>query len=315
MKMTMRKSHLSLLVALLLLPALLAVWAVAPRARVAAQATFAPSTPRPDGSVVHIVQPGETMWVIAINYAGVLGMAPEDALPHLQELNNNPTFVNPNDEIIIIPANLTPTTDPATATAEAATTPEAPGEGTAASGEGAAGATPAPDATAEAPAETLAGTICVGAFHDANADGQRNEGETLVADAAIALAQAGTTTSTYITDGASEPYCFELTEADSYTLQLYPPAGFAATTEDNWAVSIANGESYTVSFGLTDAPEAVAEAPVDTSTEPTTGDTTAGEEAAAEDGGLPGNLGVLVIAVAAVLILLAVVGVVLLRRG
>ncbi len=152
-------------------------------------------------------------------------------------------------------------------------------------------------------------------FDDANADGQRNEGEALVADAAIALARGGTTVSNYITDGASEPYCFELTQADSYQLQLYPPAGFAATTEDNWAVAIDNGESYTVSFGLTAAPEVADAARTDTV------DTAAGQPAAvaaetapADSGGV-GNLGLIIVGVAAVLVVLAVVGVVLLRRG
>ncbi len=54
-------------------------------------ATIAPPTPRADGAVVHVVQPGESLWVIAIRYAQALGMAPEDALPHIQALNNNPT--------------------------------------------------------------------------------------------------------------------------------------------------------------------------------------------------------------------------------
>ena len=207
------------------------------------------------------------MWGIAIAYAETLGMAPIDALAHLQELNNNPTFLNPNDEILIVAANAAQPTEAAAEGTPAEGTPaegtpaaEATAAGTPAEGETAAettAETPAAETGAETPAagatpaadfepvEALAGTICVAAFHDVNADGQRNEGEVLVADAAIAIARAGTTTSTYITDGQSEPYCFELTEADSYQLQLYPPAGFAATTEDNWAVSIANGESYT----------------------------------------------------------------------
>lgn len=186
------------------------------------------------------------------------------------ELNNNPTFLNPGDEVLLRTATTTATTPEGTATAT-------PGEGTtAATTDPAAAGTPAAEVTpnvataptAEAtPAVTLAGTICVGAFNDANADGQRNEGEGLVADAAIQLARDGAVVSTYITDGASEPFCVELTEPGSYQLQIYPPAGFVATTEDNWAVSIANGESYTVSFGLGEAPAVVAEAAATTAGE------------------------------------------------
>jgi hypothetical protein len=220
------------------------------------------------------------------------------------------------------PATATPEPTPegTPATEEATAEGEAPVEGEAGAAEG----TPAEgeeeevvaEVTAEfEPVEELAGTICVAAFDDANADGQRNEGEALVANAAIAIARAGTTVSTYITDGASEPFCFELTEVDSYQLQLYPPAGFSSTTEDNWAVSIANGESYTVSFGLTAAPVVADTARTETVD---TGDaeTAATEEEAApaEDEGI-GNLGLIVLGVAAVLVVLAAVGVVLLRRG
>jgi hypothetical protein len=299
---------------------------------VAAQpaATIVPPTPRADGAIVHVVQAGESLWGIAIQYASVLGLPPEEALPYIQELNNNPTFINPGDEILIQQgATATPeatvesTVDPA-ATVDPNVTVEATAEGETAPAEGEitpTAETEGETATEETdfePVEELAGTICVAAFDDINADGQRNEGENLVADAAIAIARAGTTVSTYITDGASEPFCFELTQVDSYQLQLYPPAGFASTTEDNWAVSIANGESYTVSFGLTAAP-AVADT-ANTEAVDAAGETAAGEtaaatgEAAAESEGI-GNLGLIVIGVAAVLVVLAVLGVVLLRRG
>ncbi len=106
-----------------------------------------------------------------------------------------------------------------------------------------------------------------------------------------------------------------MTEPGSYQLQIYPPAGFVATTEDNWAVSIANGESYTVSFGLGEAPAAVAEAAATTTGDETAAGATPGAAEAAAEDGLPRNLGMIVIGVAAVLVVLAVVGVVLLRRG
>ena len=305
--------------------------AAAPAAVVAAQpaATIVPPTPRADGAIVHVVQAGESLWGIAIQYASVLGLPPEEALPYIQELNNNPTFINPGDEILIQQgATATPeatvesTVDPA-ATVDPNVAVEATAEGETPPAEGEitpTSETEGETATEETdfePVEELAGTICVAAFDDINADGQRNEGENLVADAAIAIARAGTTVSTYITDGASEPFCFELTQVDSYQLQLYPPAGFASTTEDNWAVSIANGESYTVSFGLTAAP-AVADTAntgtVDAAGEAAAGETAATNEATAESQGI-GNLGLIVIGVAAVLVVLAVLGVVLLRRG
>ncbi|MCA9865126.1 MAG: hypothetical protein KC410_01405 [Anaerolineales bacterium] len=295
---------------------------------VAAQpaATIVPPTPRADGAIVHVVQSGDSLWGIAIQYASVLGMTPEDALPYIRDLNNNPAFINPGDEILIQAANAASPT-PETAAGDEATdaTPDpnaTPDEAAGALAEGDASAetavaeTPAVEPTTDfVPVEELAGTICVATFDDANADGQRNEGEALVADAAIALARGGTTVSNYITDGASEPYCFELTQADSYQLQLYPPAGFAATTEDNWAVAIDNGESYTVSFGLTAAPELADASRTEAVDTAANQPAAVPEETAPADSGGLGNLGLIIVGVAAVLVVLAVIGVVLLRRG
>jgi hypothetical protein len=304
-----------------------AVQAAAPAAQAEPAAT---ATPRADGAVVHVVQPGDTLWVIAVTYAQQLGKTPEEALPYLQELNNNPTFLNVGDEIIIIPGG----TAAPEATAETAATPEATAEGAApeattegstpeATAEGATGETPpatddaaAEETLPEATSETgpAAGSICVAAFDDANADGVRDATEALVPDAAIAIGRGGNTVSTYITDGMSEPYCFELEEADTYQLQVFPPADFAPTTESSWAVAVANGEAYTVSFGLQSAASTAAASDV--------GTTDAAADAAAEtegavdaDSGLFSNLGLVVLGVAGLLALLAVAGVVLLRRG
>lgn len=284
--------------------------------------------PREDGSIVHTVASGDTLWVIAIRYANALGLTAEEALPRIQELNNSPTFLNPGDELLIVPAGAAPAQEGA-AEAEAAVVEDG------ASAERIAEEVTTDEAVVDAPpaelesdpamaetqaaAETgpLAGTICVAAFNDANGDGQRDSSEGLVPNAAIAISRPAGVVSTYITDGASEPYCIELADADSYTLQMYAPAGFAPTTTDNWAVPIANNESYTVSFGLREGPVAVADAgpaAADSAAASQTADSTAALE---EESGnsLTNNLGIIALGVAGVLVLLAVVGVVLLRRG
>ena len=314
--------------------------AAQPAAQVNPVVTIVPPTPRPDGSIVHVVEAGDTLWVIAIEYAELLGLTPQDALAAIRELNNDPAFLNPGDEILIKAGTGEAAAEatPGEGTAAATDTTPAAGDATPAEGTPAAEGTAA--ATAEAittptdatitegaalpatPAAAVAGTICVGTFHDVNGDGQRNEDEPLVANAAVAISRGGTTVSNYITDGTSEPYCFELTDADSYQLQLYPPAGFAATTEDNWAVSIASGESYTVLFGLGDAPaSAAADASATTtvSGETAATDTTTGavdQAATNDDGGLFSNrLTIIVLGAVGFLLVLAALGVYLLRRG
>jgi LysM repeat protein len=56
------------------------------------------STPGPDGSVVHTVQPGQTLWTIAAIY--------KIQLPELLQLNGlgDNAFIHPGDKLVIKPA-------------------------------------------------------------------------------------------------------------------------------------------------------------------------------------------------------------------
>lgn len=302
-------------------------------------------TPRADGAVVHLVQSGDTMWAIAFRYAETLGMTAEEALPHIQELNNNPAFLTVGEELLIMEPNgagaaaaTTPEGDgtPAATPAEgeAATTPEATTAGTAATGAEAA-ATPEAGSTAEttpaaettAEGETAAGAaqggVCVTVYEDASGDNVRDNNEGLLANAAVTLSRAGNTISTYITDGTSEPYCFEVAEADTYQVQIYPPADYVATGEDTWAVAVTDGVAFPVSFGLqssssqTAVTDASAAEPTDEAVADAAADTADSAETAnaADSGFQMPSLGVIVLGMAVLLVILAGIGVFLLRRG
>ena len=113
--------------------------------------------------------------------------------------------------------------------------------------------------------------------------------------------------------------CFENLAPDTYQVQIFPPANFVPTTSPSWAVSVAEGAQISVAFGtrFDDTPAAVS----DTTSTEATGDTTAADPAnevdatPADEGGFFSSIGGIVLAVAAVLVLLAGVGVVMLRRG
>ncbi len=283
------------------------------------------ATPRADGAVVHVVQPGDSFWSLAIQYAETMGLSPEDALREIPARNNNPSVISNGMELIIVP----PSENGGQAAADAVEETDESSEGdpdtgaTPAAGEGEndeqaeASETPSvdnsPDSTlAQALPQIAGGSICVQVFEDLNNDGQRAEqGELAMADQAITISQNGNTITTYITDGSGELHCFEDLETGTYQVQLFPTADYVVSGDDSWAVAIAEGVMIPVSFGLQSAPEGVADAgeqDVNSADETATAENDTG-------GGLSDNIGVIVLGVAAVLIVLAGAGVYLLRRG
>ncbi|MCA9935188.1 MAG: LysM peptidoglycan-binding domain-containing protein [Ardenticatenaceae bacterium] len=291
-----------------------------------------PPTPRADGSVVHVVQSGDTMWTIANQYAAAMGMTPEEALPAIQELNNNPAFLSVGQELVIVPANLaaepapvveeTPVVEEAPAeevTPEAETTEETgAGPDTAVAG----GSADLPEPEPIAAAEPAKATICVSVFSDDNGDGVLNQGtEGLLADAAITVSRSGETVVTYVTDGLHDEQCFEDLESDTYQVQFFPPADYMATTDDSWAVAVSGGVQMPVSFGAQFSPAAEAVVADAGATDTTGGEETAvtaetpAEDATVEPADTGSNIGMIIIGVAVFLVVLAAIGIALLRRA
>ncbi|VAW30069.1 hypothetical protein MNBD_CHLOROFLEXI01-2793, partial [hydrothermal vent metagenome] len=165
------------------------------------------------------------------------------------------------------------------------------------------------------------GTICVSAFDDQNGNGDREDAtEGLQGDAAITIFRGGSTVSTYITDGSSEPYCFENLTPDTYQVQIFPPANYQPTTSPSWAVSVAEGARISVGFGtrLVDETAVADIISADTSAADDTVVSAPADDAEAtpaDEGGFFSSIGGIAFAIAAVLVLLAGVGVVMLRRG
>lgn len=282
------------------------------------------ATPRADGSVIHIVQSGDSWWSLAIQYAGTMGIAPEEALTQIPALNGNPSVITTGQELIIVPAGAAPAEEEPTAEPETET--ETAEDEAAASEEAESveevAAAPAEESSTESAAQQALpnitpGSICVQTFYDTDGDGVRLEGEATVPDNAVTLSRDGNTVSTWISDDSVDGYCFENLEAGSYQVQIYPTADYMVTGDDSWAIAVADGVMVPVSFGLQEAP-AVADASTTAVDSGTTDAAPAAEPAAApeaESSGLMGNVGLIVLGVAGVLILLAGVGVVLLRRG
>jgi LysM repeat protein len=214
----------------------------------------ATSTPRPDGSVVHKVQSGETIWAIAIQYATGSNMTPEQMLAQINRLNNNPTMIYPGQELVIaVPDGTQPLTVLATPSeSESAAAPEA--------AESAAMAEEPAAAGAEVPAAAgSSSTLCVSAYHDRNSDGMRDPTtEELIADAGFTLSNEIGVVGSYTSDGTSEPYCFTQLVPGTYMVQLTRPAGYSTTTPEYWAVPLPAGATANVEFGHASDPNAPA---------------------------------------------------------
>lgn len=285
---------------------------------------FPTPTPRADGAIVHIVQDGDSFWSLAIRYAPALNMTPEEALPYIRELNDNPAFLVKGLEILIAPpqtaapeveAVVESTAEPAADAASASTEEAAPVEPT---------ATPVPTVAATEPAASppepvaiaeVTNAICVSVFDDQNGDGVLDAGEGLLADAVLTVSRPSGTVASYVSDGLNEPYCFEGLDSDTYQITFSQPPDYRKTTADNWAIAVSGGSVIPVQFGAQLDETALAAAQPEAETTSSTAQAVAESQDSEDTGGLASRLGTIALGIAVVLVVLAGVGIVLLRRG
>lgn len=207
------------------------------------------ATPLPDGSIVHVVQAGDTAWAVAAAY----GISLDD----LYALNDIGDFLHEGDQLLIRPATSEAESEPvgeATTEADAAGTEPAPDTETSEIQEAPAAEEAEPAAVAEEaisePEETKGGIICVTAFDDQNGDGLREDGESLLAGITIAISNGQEVMGEYLTDGASEPYCFSGLMPGSYQVTQKKIGGWVSTTLSAWGVSLHEGDTTNLEFGV-----------------------------------------------------------------
>lgn len=178
----------------------------APAQQTQAWAPVPQPTPRPDGCRVHIVQEGDTLFGIALQYG-----IPMEELERLNAGSLGPNkMIWVGQEIVL--SCPTPTPTPA--------------------------ATPTPEAT-PTPAS---GEICVLAYHDRSGDGSRQaDTEELLPNAVFSLSDATGIVGQYTTDGVSEPYCFAGLRPGAYQLSVQPPAGYGVNGPAQVALALTPG--------------------------------------------------------------------------
>lgn len=198
---------------------------------------FSTPTPGPDGTIIYIVQPGETCTRISL-----LTGVPVDQLRILNRLDENCTLSVGQQLRIGVggPSGATPTASGAEATA----TPALP--------------SPTP-ALGEA-------TVCVLLYNDLNGDALRQETETVIPDGAISvIGTSGQFSQAAKTVAGTDPLCFQKVIQGTYNISVAAPEGYNPTTQLNYTLEIKPGEQIYVDFG---AQQAVLAKPQDPATEP-----------------------------------------------
>ena len=177
------------------------------------------STPDPEGNIIYIVQPNDSLWSIAAR-SGI-------SLQELLELNDieEDSVVNPGDQLLI--GHVTP---PATPTIYIPT------------------ATLPPPMPTQTPLQ-LRTAICMTAFDDINRNSTLDAGESLLAGVAFTVFNDQIVIANYITDGASEPYCLEALEAGTYHVTRSKTPNEVLTTQGDWAMTLTEGSELNLAFG------------------------------------------------------------------
>jgi hypothetical protein len=196
--------------------------------------TWISPTPDETGVISVIVQPGESLWIIAAR-AGL-------TLPELLALNNltEADVINPGDVLIIGQAT------PGGATPGSAI----PDAGTPAAGTPSGSPTPTlPPPTLRPSATPAEATICLLAFDDLNRDGNHDTGEPLRAGVAFTVYNTQAVVANYVTDGVSEPKCLRGLLPGEYRVTRSIAPGEVLTTSGDWALSLTAGSELRQEFG------------------------------------------------------------------
>ncbi|MEJ2149800.1 MAG: LysM peptidoglycan-binding domain-containing protein [Chloroflexota bacterium] len=198
------------------------------------------STPNADGTVVHIVSPGETLIGIAVTY--------EVSLEQIRQLNNLSSDVIYVGQRLVIAQNAGAAAPEEQATEEPTSEDTGDGEGDS-GGEVAEEAPPAEEEPAlpESSSDST-GTICVRSYDDANESGFREPDEATLAGFTFAVSNGSETVGTHVTDESGTSYCFTDLPAGTYIVS-WVADNYVATTDQTWAVSVAPGAAVSREFG------------------------------------------------------------------
>lgn len=197
---------------------------------------FPTPTPGPDGRILYVVQPNDTLLRISL----ISGVSIEE----IRALNN---FTGDNIRVgqqLLLglggPSQVSPTPGPSPTP-----TPVLP--------------TPSP--------KPGSGRLCVSLFLDSNGDSIRQDTEKPMSGGAISISdRSGSVSLTAETDGSinddgTDAECFENLPEGDYTVSVAIPEGNNPTTVTSYAIKLKAGDQTFIDFGAQPNSEAVAQAP------------------------------------------------------
>lgn len=194
--------------------------------------SFPTPTPGPDGRIIYIVQPNDTLWRIS----AITGVS-LDVLRSLNNLAPDEAIV-PGQEILLGlagPSEPSPTAGPPPSATPILPTP-----------------TPLPGT----------GTLCVLIYNDRNGDATRQEEEPSIPGGAISVTdRSGKVSQTATTTAGNEPHCFQELPQGDYSVSVAVPDGFNSTTVMHYALVLDPGSETFLDFGAQANSEMLAQAP------------------------------------------------------
>jgi LysM repeat protein len=183
------------------------------------------SKQRPDGSVWHVVQSGDTLFIIAIEYGVTV-----DQMMQLNHLRPG-DYLRVGQELMVKGPTQLPTV----------TVSPQPEQ--------------APTVAVTLQPTTVAGTpapagLCIQAFNDHNDNGLYDGNEELVANVKFTVLSGESQVAAFTTNGVAEPWCFADLVPGAYAVRVELPPIYVPTTDEQIGLALAAGQTARVAFGV-----------------------------------------------------------------
>lgn len=188
-------------------------------------------TPGPDGRIIYIVKPNDTLLGISL----VTGV-PVEKLRALNNLTSDTIYEGQKLMLGLSgPAEITPTAGPTPTSTPVLPTPSPkPGEG----------------------------KLCILLFNDLNGDSIRQDTEASIPDGAISFGnRTGSVSQSTTTGSGLDPQCFEKLPEGDYTISVAVPEGYNPTTQTSYELTLKAGDQTYVNFGAQENSQKQAEDP------------------------------------------------------